>query len=65
MAFDNPLDDRQPETASLAARGKHRVEDPGQSFFLNSWSRIFDLDKNAASCDVPFQAYRPVRGSLA
>src|ERR1051326_5716424 len=34
---DSHLDDWKSKAASLAARGKHRVEDPVQSFFLNSW----------------------------
>jgi hypothetical protein len=41
---DSHLDDWKSKAASLAARGKHRVEDPVQSFFLNSWVRILDLD---------------------
>src|SRR5262249_5101545 len=44
VTFDYPLDDRKPQAASIPAHGKHRVEDPGHSFFLNSWTRILNLD---------------------
>src|SRR2546427_113142 len=65
MAFDNLLDDRKPQATSLAARRKHRVEDPGHSFILNSRSRIFDRDQYVASCDSPRKAYLPIHGGLA
>src|SRR6059036_3678851 len=38
---------------------------PGQSFFLNSRSRIFDADQYVASCDTPRKAHRSVHGGLA
>src|SRR5438309_8812682 len=65
MAFDNLLDDRKPQAASLAACREHRVKDPGQSFFLNSRSRIFDRDQHVASCDSPRKAHRSIHGVLA
>src|SRR5439155_8188079 len=65
MAFDNPLDDRKPEAASLTACGKHWIEDTSELLFVNSRSRISDLDNNVAFCDAPRKAYLPIRGGLA
>src|SRR3989449_11013323 len=65
MAFENLPGDRKPQAPSLAARRKHRVEDPGHSFILNSRSRIFDRDQYVASCDSPRKAYLPIHGGLA
>ena len=65
MAFDNPLDDRKPEAASLTACGKHWIEDTGELLFVNSRSRISDLNNKVASCDPPRKAHRPIHGGLA
>jgi hypothetical protein len=65
VAINNSLHYWKAQAASVAARGKHGVEDTGSLPGWYSGSRIFNRQENVASCDSPFQANLSVRGGLA